>query len=198
MVMRRSLSIVALLLASACSGAASMELFDPISQGSSPAAPIVGRNDDGSSSTSGASSGGPSLPTPPPPNGGSSGGSSGADASAPPPPPVDACIVENEPNDGPEQTEWFTECFKGAVKKGDVDYASISAPATATKISIAHKETGGDVRYRVYVNGISMGTVSDDPGGFVPVFGGGTYSFEMTPVGTSSAARKYQLTVTFE
>ena len=38
---------------------------------------------------------------------------------------------------------------KPHVKKGDIDYASISAPANATRIKIEHTEKGGDVRYRL-------------------------------------------------
>lgn len=196
---RRSLSIVALLFASACSGATSTELFDDVGQESVPAAPIVGRDDGtsnggspgdtsggSSSSSSSSSSGAPSVPEP------------GPSADAGPPPASGGCVAEQEPNDGPAQTQWFTSCFKGAVKRSDLDYASISAPLTAKKIEIRHEEKGGDVRYRMYINGVAYETFTGDAPDFIPVFGGATYSFEMTAAGSGGGERTYELEVTFE
>jgi hypothetical protein len=202
---RRSFSIVALLFASACSGATSTELFDPVAQESIPAAPIVGRDDGTSSGGSASSSGGTST-------GGSSStstsssssGGSGAPPPGPaqdagtPPPPVGGCVAEAEPNDGPAQTQWFTSCFSGSVKREDIDYASISAPITAKRVEIKHQETGGDVQYRIYINGVAYDSFEDDAPDFIPVFGGATYSFEMTAAGGGGANRTYELTVTFE
>lgn len=192
---RRSLTIVALLFASACSGATSTELFEDVGQESVPAAPIVGREE---GTSSGSSSGGTSSGST-----SSSGGSAdpppatSSDAGGPPAPPAPGCIAETEPNDGPEQTEWFTECFKGSVKREDHDYASISAPVTAKKIAIKHTETG-DVQYRIYINGVSYDSFEDNAPDFIPVFGGATYSFEMSSAGGGNGARTYELTVTFE
>jgi hypothetical protein len=200
---RRSFSIVALLFASACSGATSTELFEPVSQESIPAAPIVGRDDEtssgGSTSSSGGSTGGSSSSST---SSTSSSGGSGApqtqDAGTPPPPPAGGCVAEAEPNDGPAQTQWFTDCFKGAVKREDIDYASISAPITAKRVEIKHQETGGDVQYRVYINGVAYDSFTDNAPDFIPVFGGATYSFEMTAAGGGGANRTYELTVSFE
>lgn len=198
---RRSATIVALLFASACSGATSTELFEDVGQESVPAAPIVGREDETSRGSSGSASSGSSSSSSP----SSSSGGSGApqpgpaeDAGAPPPPPVPGCTAETEPNDGPAQTEWFTECFKGSVKRDDHDYASISAPVTASKVTIKHQENGGDVRYRIYINGVPYDTFEDDAPDFIPVFGGATYSFEMSADGGGGAIRTYELEVTFE
>jgi hypothetical protein len=112
-------------------------------------------------------------------------------------PPAPECVAETEPNDGPAQTDWFTGCFKGSVKRDDSDYASISAPLTAKRIEIEHQDSG-DVRYRIYINGIAYQGGSDAEPSFVPVFGGATYSFEMTAEGGGGANRPYQLTVTFQ
>lgn len=202
---RRTLSIAALLSASACSGATSTELFDQVGQDSVPAAPIVGRDDEAagestSSSSSSSSSGGASSSS----SSSSSSGSSGTpqpgptpDAGAPPAPP--GCVAEVEPNEGPAQTNWFTECFTGSVKRSDHDYASISAPLDAKRVAIKHTETGGDVQYRIYINGVAFKSFSDDAPDFIPVFGGATYSFEMsTSGGKETANRTYELHVTFE
>jgi hypothetical protein len=201
---RRSLSIVALLLASACSGATSTELFDQVGSDSVPAAPIVGRDDptDGTSSSSSSSSGGTSSSSSS--SSTSSSGSSGApqpgatpDAGAPPAPP--GCVAEVEPNEGPAQTNWFTACFTGSVKRDDHDYASISAPVNAKRIDIKHTESGGDVQYRIYINDVAYQTFENDPPDFIPVFGGATYSFEMSASGNRETAnRTYQLDVTFQ
>lgn len=198
---RRSLSIFALLSASACSGATSTELFEPVSQESIPAAPIVGRDDETSSgSSSSSSSGGSSSSS----SSSTSSGGSGAQAPGPAPdaggPPAPAaCIVEAEPNDGPAQTNWFTECFTGSVKRDDRDFASISAPITAKRIEIKHTETGGEVEYQLYINDVAYKTFSDDAPDFIPVFGGATYSFEISRAGgRENTIRTYELRVTFE
>jgi len=107
-------------------------------------------------------------------------------------------MSEKEPNDGPELTEWFTECFSGSLKRGDIDYASISAPQNAKRINIKHSETGGEVRYRLYINGLQFGSFSDEAPALIPMFAGGTYSFEMSPNGGNSGTRNYELHVTFE
>jgi hypothetical protein len=199
---RRSLSIVALLLASACSGATSTELFDQVGSDSVPAAPIVGRDDPTEGSSSSSSSGGASSSSTS--SSTSSSGSSGTpqpgpspDAGAPPAPP--GCVAEVEPNEGPAKTNWFTACFTGSVKRDDHDYASISAPITAKRIDIKHTESGGDVEYRIYINDVAYKTFSNEPPDFVPVFGGATYSFEMSVSGNRETAnRTYQLDVSFE
>lgn len=198
MAVRRSLSIAALFIVSACSGATSTELFDGVSQESNPAAPIAGEDPGSGSSSSGSTDG-----TSP-----SSGGTSGNTSSGNPPPagpdggtppPAGGCVAEQESNDGPELTNWFTECFTGAVKKGDIDYASVSAPITAKRIDVKHEETGGGVLYRMYVNGVAYDSFSTDSPTFIPVFGGATYSFEMSPFGGGGAGnRTYTLTVKFE
>ena len=207
MELRRSLSIVAVLFASACSGASTTELFDQVGQDSVPAAPIVGRGDDtssGSSPSSSSSSGGSSSSSSSTSSSSSSSSSGGsgapqpgpsADAGGPPPPP--ACTAEAEPNDEPANTNWFTECFTGSVKRDDHDNASISAPTTAKRVVITHTETGGDVQYRIYINGVALKSFTGDPPDFIPVFGGATYSFEMSAVG-GNGNRTYELHVTFE
>ena len=84
------------------------------------------------------------------------------------------------------------------MKRDDHDYASISAPLDAKRVEIEHTETGGDVEYRMYINGVAFKSFSDDAPDFIPVFGGATYSFEMSASGKETANRTYELHVTFE
>lgn len=195
----------AVLLVSACSGADPTELFAPVAQEGSPSQPIGGDGLDGggvvTSSSSSSSSGGASSSS----SGGASSSSTGgsppstpADAGTTPPPDPDGCIAESEPNDDASGTDWFTKCFTGALKKGDHDFASISAPVGARSIEIDHDENGGNVTYRIYINNVPSGTFTDEPPRFIPVFGGATYSFEMTPAGGGSGNRTYKLDVKFE
>lgn len=197
---RRSLSIVALLFASACSGATSTELFDQVGQESIPAAPIVGQDDPTSSgsSSSGGTSGSSSSSSSSSSSTSSSSGASGTPQPGAPDagPPAPACVVEAEPNDGPAETNWFTSCFSGSLKRDDNDYASVNAPLAAKRVEIKTKDAG-DVRYRIYINGVAYQAGSDDMPDFVPVFGGATYSFEMSAEG-GGGAKPYELTVAFE
>jgi hypothetical protein len=185
---RRSPSLVALLLVSACAAATPTELFAPADAAVLlPTEPVSGTSGDPDASS----------PMPPPSSGdGDSPADGGVSETSSPPP--DGCLVEKEPNDDPEHTEWFTHCFEGTVKKDDTDFASIRAPQTAARLTIEHQETGGPVRYRLYMNGLGIGSFTSKPPDFLPAFGGVTYSFEISTAGSSAAARHYELTVTFE
>lgn len=199
-------SIVVLLLVAACSGANETELFGPTKQGGSGATPIGGSSgDDGASSSSssgGSSSDGTSSSsssTSSSSSSSSSGGDTGKDAgAAPPPPPAPACTAEIEPNNEADRATLFTSCIEGTLKKSDIDYAEIVAPAQTTKLSIAHEETGGKVSYRVFINGLPFPAFTGDAPEYIPAVTSATYRIQMQPSGTGSGTRTYRLAVTFE
>lgn len=189
-------SVLCLLLVAACSGADETELFGVPPQESNPTTPIGGSSDAGSSSSSdGSSSGGETT------NGGGSGGSSSSsgatseDAGTPPPP---ACAIEVEPNGSAGSATPFTSCIDGSLKKGDVDFVEIKAPAQATKIAIGHTETGGKVSYRVYINGMPFPAFTGDAPDYIPGVTSATYRFQIQPSGNANGTRTYRLTVSFE
>lgn len=85
------------------------------------------------------------------------------------------------------------------MKRDDHDYASISAPLNAKRIEIAHTEAGGGVQYRIYINDVAYKSFTGDAPDFIPVFGGATYSFEVSAYGGKETAnRTYELHVKFE
>jgi hypothetical protein len=193
----RRLSFIALALLTACSGAASSDLFDPTSD---PAAsqPPPGEADPGSpsggSTSSTSSSGAPGTKDPgdPPP----------PDPTDPtdPPDPSDppACAVESEPNNGFASANAFDGCITGTLKPRDVDYLSTIAPAGVTSIAIKHSETGGTVAYRVFVDGVAYPVFTGEPPDSIPAKPNEKYVFQVQPAGTSTKDRTYELEVSFQ
>lgn len=206
---RGHLSIFATLFVTACSGAASTELFDLTGQDDDATEPVSGSANDpsqgddaatgGPMSGSGSSSGGSSSSGGPNDDEGDDDDGKGTDddANAPAPPPP-GCVAETEPNDDNDDANAFTSCFTGALARTDLDYAKIVAPPDAKKIEIKHKEDGGRVWYRVYVDGFALPAFDEDMPGYIPVVAGATYVIQMSPAKGGSANRTYQLNVTFE
>lgn len=176
---RRMILLIPVLFA--CSGADAPDLFAP---GSSVDGDTTEPAPPGATSPIG--SGAPPSPPPeaPPP-------------STPPPPP--ACTAEVEPNQRPSQATAFDACLTGAVQRDDVDYGTITAPMTATKIEMEHEEVGGNVAFRIYVNGApATPEFTGDPPD-IAVIPGGTYAFRMrASPSNSNAQRTYVLRVKFE
>lgn len=194
------LVLLALGAVAACSGAKETELFGPPAQGAAGTTPIGGSSDeDAGSASSGEHAGGE--------NGGASGGSSSSsgggaskDAGAPPPPPPSGpiCTAEVEPNNEGDRATPFMACVTGTLKKSDVDFVEIFAPANASKVVITHEETGGKVSYRVYINGLPFPSFTGDAPDYIPAVTGATYRFQLQPSGSGSAMRSYRLSVSFD
>lgn len=206
MAVPRHLSVLALLLVTACTGAASSELFDPVSDERSPTEPSSPGADPGSSS-SGSSSGGATSSSSSSSSSSSGGSSSGStssggtqkDAGPPPPPPPPACQSESEPNDSMQNADVFKSCVTGVIKGRDIDYLSTVAPATAKQIGIVHNETGGKIAYRVFVNGVPYPAFTDEPPASIPAVPNATYVFQLQPSGQSTTGdRTYELEVSFQ
>lgn len=198
---RRTVSLFALLVVAGCSGATETELFGPATQDRSTTEPT------GSSGDTGAATGESGQATPstssdpaPPTKQGDENGNAKGDSQTPPPPPppTSSCVAEIEPNDGPELANAFTSCFSGALKRGDLDYARIVAPANATTMKIEHTEDGGSVWYRIYVNGTPYPAFTGQAPSYIPAIAGARYDFEMSPSTMGGGNRSYQLNVTFE
>lgn len=196
-------SLVCVLFLAACSGAKETELFGPAAQGASGTTPIGGSSEDDAGSAPSRSEG--SSDEGSGGRGGSDGSSSSSssggghdDAGAPPPPPAPACTKEVEPNNEANRATSFTSCIEGSLKKSDVDFVEIVAPAQTTKITIAHEDDGGKIAYRAYINGMPFPAFTGDAPDYIPAVTSATYRFQIQPFGSSSATRSYRLTVTFE
>ncbi len=141
------------------------------------------------------------LSVPAPPSGATSIGGSGeadkaAGAAAPPPPA--SCTMEVEPNNEAHRATRFAACIDGSLKKSDVDFVEIVAPARTTKVSIAHEESGGKVSYRVYIDGMPLSAFTGDAPDYIPAVASATYRFQIQPSGAGGGARTYRLDVSFE
>lgn len=203
MAARNSLTALALFFVTACTGAASSDLFDPATE-QEPTDPAPASADPGSSSSSGSSSGGTSSSSSSTSSssGGSSSGSTSSggtkDAGAPPP-PKPSCASESEPNDSFQSADAFTACIQGVLKGRDIDYVSTVAPATTKQISIVHNESGGKVAYRVLVNGVPYPSFTDEPPPSIPATPNATYTFQLQPSGQSTTGdRTWKLEVSFQ
>lgn len=170
------------LLVAGCSGATETEFFEP-------------RTDDNRASPSPSSAPPPAAPTPPPPS------PSGTGATEPTEPgrtdPTkggDKCLPEAEPNDALEKATVFTQTLCGTLSPADpIDWVAFVAPADAKAIRVSHKESGGKVGYRVYINGALAALQSIDAIGRVEP--GATYHLQARLTGNAPAA--YELKVDF-
>lgn len=197
---RRNLSVLALLFVTACTGAASSDLFEPVTDQEAPTDPSPaaadpesssGGTSGGSTSSSSSSGGGSSSGT-------TSSGGATKDAGAPPPPPP-KCASESEPNDGFQAADTFTACIEGTLKGRDIDYVSTVAPGATKKISILHNESGGKVAYRVYVNGVPYPSFTEEPPASIPATPNAKYTFQLQPSGQSTTGdRTWKLEVSFQ
>jgi len=190
---RFTVSVFVLLLACGCSGADETELFGPAAQGQSANEPAPAPSDDGTPASSGGATqtGGTT-------NTAGNDDQKKADGSQQTTPPAtSACTAEVEPNNERDEATSFTSCLSGTLKHDDVDHGGTTAPATATKMTIAHDESGGSVWYRISVDGTPYPAFTGNLPTFIPVKAGAHYDFEMSPAG-GNASRTYKLNVTFE
>lgn len=194
---RRILSALSLVVVTACTGAASSDLFDETAE-QAPTDPAPSSADPGSSSSGTSSSSSSSSSSS---GGGSSSGttsSGGPSKDAGSPPPAPACASESEPNDSLQAADTFKSCITGGLKGRDVDFVSTVAPATTKQVAIAHGESGGKVSYRVFVNGVPYPSFTEDPPSSLPATPNATYTFQIQPTGQSTGDRSWKLEVTFQ
>lgn len=197
MAVRRNLSALALLFATACTGAASSDLFDPVTDQEAPTDPPPASADPGSTSTgsSGSTSSSSSSSSS---SGGSTSSSGGTSKDAGTPPPAPSCASESEPNDSIQAADTFKSCIAGGLKGREVDFVSTVAPATTKQVSIVHTESGGKVAYKVYVNGVPYPSFTDEPPASLPATPNATYTFQIQPTGQSTGDRTWKLEVSFQ
>jgi hypothetical protein len=175
----RSLSI-ALLVLTACSGAAATDLFEPGGRddpSTSKATPPVTQNPV------------PDPGTPDPPAEVADGGRPDND------PPAPTCTQEAEPNGDLNRATLFTASLCGKLDgNSDVDFGRFVAPLSAKTVAITHEEEGAKVNYRYYLNGQSL------PGSdSIPAVPGATYGVQIRLANGSPNDRpNYRLSVTFQ
>lgn len=190
---RSSLFALSLLFATACTGAASSELFDPATEQASTEPGAGAETGNGANGGSGAAEPSSSSSS----SGGPSGGGGDKDAGAPPPPPPE-CLDEKEPNDAFNKANTFTSCITGKVKGRDVDYVQIVAPKNAAELAIDHSESGGKVAYRVFVDGVPYPAFTNDAPDALPATPGATYTVQIQPAGGTAGDRTWKLEVSFQ
>jgi hypothetical protein len=194
------------LLASACAGATPVDVLDPLPTGSE-----LSKTEPAPADATPAAEGSAAGVTPPRKTAGPSSPSVNDgpnDKNAPPEPdPEQACAVEAEPNDTPENATPFTACISGVVTGGrDVDLLRIVAPADARKMMIEQDEPNGRVVYRVIKEsdllalGLDGVSFVQDPTE-LRVTPGAAYIFRVTSGGFTNGDAKgdrpYELRVSF-
>jgi hypothetical protein len=186
-----SLGIVMLTAVAGCSGAEKSDLFGPEANGGGAAS---SQNEPATSSDSTTPSPGSTPSNDPAP---SDPAPSDPDKAPNPGPTKPACAAEGLDNDEFKNADEFDACIAGSLIDRDVDYVSTVAPANAKQILIEHTESGGNVAYKVYVNGFSA-SFYDEPPDDLPAIAGAKYTFKVERPYGATGDRDWQLKVTFQ
>lgn len=191
-----SLGITLLIAVTGCSGAESSDLFGPEAAGGAGAGDQQATDTPAASTDSTTPStgddGAPTQQDPPAPTPRDPGTGPGTD----PDPQKPTCAAEGLSNDSFQNADKFDSCIAGKLIGKDIDFVTITAPMNVSKIFIDHSESGGNVAYKVFVNGFSA-TFTDTPPADLMAFPGAKYTFKVEPSG-SLGDRSWELKVTFQ